>query len=215
MNEQDLYSTKIYSASCGGCASTNCGCCGCPGPAGPMGPQGPAGPQGAAGPQGIPGPAGPAGPIGATGATGATGPAGPAGPAGTAATSENAMLYNDDLQTVAPGGSVAFSTSQLNSTGSISLSGTSALSLEPGQYLISFVSDAGIAEAGDVGAALYLDGVELEYTETLVTYTETGEQRIALNAILQPTATTVLTVQNSSTSTNTHDSAVLTVVKLA
>lgn len=125
------------------------------------------------------------------------------------------MLYNDDLQTVAPGGSVAFATSQLNSSGSISISGTSALSLEPGQYLVSFVSDAGIAEAGDVSAALYLDGTELEYTETLVTYTGAGEQRIALNAILQPTATTTLTVQNSSTSANTHDNAVLTVVKLA
>lgn len=204
MNEQDLYSTKIYSASCGGCASTNCGCCGCPGPAGPMGPQGPAGPQGAAGPQGIPGPAG------------ATGPQGPQGEAGSTATNENAMLYTDVLQTVAPGGAVSFETRQINSAaGSISALGTNALVLMPGQYLISFVSDAGVTEAGDVGAALYLNGTELSYTETLLSYTEASEQRIALSAILQPTAVSTLSVQNSSEFENTHDNAVLTVVKLA
>lgn len=179
-------------------------------------PAGPAGPAGATGATGAPGPVGPAGPAGATGATGATGPAGPAGPAGATATNDNALLYNDALQTVASGGTVALPTNLINSPdGSIAASGTDGVTLAAGTYLVNFVSDAGTTGAGDVDAALQLDGTPLSYTETSLTQTGPAETRIALNSIVTSTGGQVLSVVNNGTAANTHDNSVLTVVRLA
>ncbi len=238
MAENDSYSTKIYTNNCNG----SCGCCGCGsnvGPAGPMGPQGPAGPQGQQGIQGPQGPAGPAGPTGATGATGATGPAGPQGetgpqgpagptgatgatgatgpqgPAGTAATNENAMLYNAAAQTVASGSALALPTNVINSTGDITASGTTGVTLAAGQYLVTFASDASVADAGTLGAALALDGTALPYAVTAETQSAAGGNRITLTAIVSPTAAQSLTVLNNSGTSNTYANSTLTVVKLA
>ncbi len=200
MAENECYSTKIYSNPCNG--SSSCACsCGCGsnvGPAGPMGLQGPAGPQG---PQGVQGPVGPAG---ATGATGAT------------ATNQNAMLYQPAAQSVTAGDALALGTNQINSTGDIAASGTTGVTLAPGQYLVTFAADASMTGDGTIGAALALGGTALDYAASSRAQTaDAGTERIALTAIVAPTASQTLTVINNTTSANSYTNATLTVVKLA
>ena len=239
MNESDLYSTKIYTHD----HHDNCGCCcrGCPGPQGPTGPQGPAGPQGPqgstgpqgpAGPQGPQGDTGPQGPAGAQGPQGDTGPQGPAGaqgpqgPAGaqgpqgipgTAATNENAMLYNTASQSVAAGAALNFAANQINSaSGSITLSGTTGLSLSAGQYLVVFETDALVGNTGTIAVALALGGNALPYAASSLAKTgSNNNERIGLAAILDLAGTQTLTVKNTSTDANTHTNSTLNVVKLA
>lgn len=203
MDEKDYYGMKIYAHSVCGGSGSGCGCCSCTGPAGPMGPQGPVGPQG------VQGPAGPQGPQGERGETG------PQGPAGTTATNENAMLYNTDAQTIAAGGTLSLPANSINSTGSITASGTTGVTLAPGQYLVTFVSDANVAAAGTLGAALELGGAVLPYAVTAETQDAAGADRITLTAIVTPTTAQPLTVINSSGSSNTYTNSTLTVVKLA
>lgn len=203
MDEKDYYGMKIYAHSVCGGSGSGCGCCSCTGPAGPMGPQGPVGPQG------VQGPAGPQGPQGERGETG------PQGPAGTTATNENAMLYNTDAQTIAAGGTLSLPANSINSTGNITASGTTGVTLAPGQYLVTFVSDANVAAAGTLGAALELGGTALPYAVTAETQDAAGADRITLTAIVTPTTAQPLTVINSSGSSNTYTNSTLTVVKLA
>ena len=212
MDEKDYYGMKIYAHSVCGGSGSGCGCCSCTGPAGPMGP------QGSVGPQGVQGPAGPQGPQGERGETGPQGPVGatgPQGPAGTTATNENAMLYNTDAQTIAAGGTLSLPANSINSTGSITASGTTGVTLAPGQYLVTFVSDANVAAAGTLGAALELGGAALPYAVTAETQDAAGADRITLTAIVTPTTAQPLTVINSSGSSNTYTNSTLTVVKLA
>lgn len=212
MDEKDYYGMKIYAHSVCGGSGSGCGCCSCTGPAGPMGPQGPVGPQG------VQGPAGPQGPQGERGETGPQGPVGATGPqgsAGTTATNENAMLYNTDAQTIAAGGTLSLPANSINSTGSITASGTTGVTLAPGQYLVTFVSDANVAAAGTLGAALELGGAALPYAVTAETQDAAGADRITLTAIVTPTTAQPLTVINSSGSSNTYTNSTLTVVKLA
>ncbi len=212
MDEKDYYGMKIYAHSVCGGSGSGCGCCSCTGPAGPMGPQGPVGPQGVQGPAG---PQGPQGERGETGPQGPVGATGPQGPAGTTATNENAMLYNTDAQTIAAGGTLSLPANSINSTGSITASGTTGVTLAPGQYLVTFVSDANVAAAGTLGAALELGGAALPYAVTAETQDAAGADRITLTAIVTPTTAQPLTVINSSGSSNTYTNSTLTVVKLA
>lgn len=251
MNENDLYSTKIYNLG----QRDGCDCCcrGCPGPQGPVGPQGPKGDTGATGPQGpkgdtgatgaqgpkgdtgatgaqgpkgdtgAAGAQGPKGDTGATGAqgpkgdTGATGAQGPKGDPGTAATNENAMLYNTASQSVKSGAALNFAARQINSaSGSITASGTTGLSLTKGQYLVVFETDAFVANSGTIALALALNGNLLPYAASSLAKTgSNNNERIGLTAILDLAATQTLTVENTSTDTNTHANSTLTVVKLA
>lgn len=215
MDEKEYYGMKIYANSVCGGSGNGCGCCSCTGPAGPMGPQGPAGPQGVQGPIGPQGPQGERGETGATGASGSQGIQGPQGPAGTTATNENAMLYNTDAQTVAAGGTLSLPANSINSTGSITASGTTGVTLAAGQYLVTFVSDANVAAAGTLGAALELGGAALPYAVTAETQDAAGADRITLTAIVTPTTVQPLTVINSSGSSNTYTNSTLTIVKLA
>ena len=212
MDEKEYYGMKIYANSVCGGSGNGCGCCSCTGPAGPMGPQGPIGPQGVQGPAG---PQGPQGERGETGPQGPVGATGPQGPAGTTATNENAMLYNTDAQTVAAGGTLSLPANSINSTGSITASGTTGVTLAPGQYLVTFVSDANVAAAGTLGAALELGGTALPYAVTAETQDAAGADRITLTAIVTPTTAQPLTVINSSGSSNTYTNSTLTIVKLA
>ena len=199
MNENDLYSTKIYTHD----HHNDCRCCcsGCPGPQGPAGPQGPVGPQG---PQGNTGPQGPAG------------PQGPQGEPGSAATNENAMLYNTAAQEVQAGAALNFAANQINSaSGSITLSGTTGLSLTAGQYLVVFETDALVENAGTIAVALALDGNALPYAASSLANTGSNHERIGLAAILDLAGTQTLTVKNTSTDANTHTNSTLNVVKLA
>ncbi len=230
MNENDLYSTKIYTHD----HHNDCRCCcsGCPGPQGPAGPQGPVGPQGPQGntgpqgpagpqgPQGNTGPQGPAGPQGPQGDTGPQGPAGPQGPQGepgSAATNENAMLYNTAAQEVQAGAALNFAANQINSaSGSITLSGTTGLSLTAGQYLVVFETDALVENSGTIAVALALGGNALPYAASSLAKTgSNNNERIGLAAILELSGTQTLTVKNTSTDTNTHANSTLNVVKLA
>ena len=239
MNENDLYSTKIYPHD----HHNDCRCCcsGCPGPQGPAGPQGPVGPQGpqgntgpqgpagpqgpkgdigAQGPQGDTGPQGPAGPRGPQGDTGPQGPAGPQGPQGepgSAATNENAMLYNTAAQEVQAGAALNFAANQINSaSGSITLSGTTGLSLTAGQYLVVFETDAFVANSGTIAVALALGGSALPYAASVLAKTgSNNNERIGLAAILDLAGTQTLTVKNTSSDANTHANSTLNVVKLA
>ena len=212
MDEKEYYGMKIYANSVCGGSGNGCGCCSCTGPAGPMGPQGPVGPQGVQGPAG---PQGPQGERGETGPQGPVGATGPQGPAGTTATNENAMLYNTDAQTIAAGGTLSLPANSINSTGSITASGTTGVTLAPGQYLVTFVSDANVAAAGTLGAALELGGTALPYAVTAETQDAAGADRITLTAIVTPTTAQPLTVINSSGSSNTYTNSTLTIVKLA
>ena len=238
MPDNDYYSTKIYSDRCNG----SCGCCGCGsnvGPAGPMGLQGPPGPQGPQGPQGIPGPAGPAGPQGATGATGATGPQGPqgetgatgatgpqgpqgetgatgaTGPAGATATNQNAMLYTAASQAVDNAAAIPLGTNVINSTGDITASGTTGVTLTPGQYLVTFDSDASVTSSGTVGAALALNGTAVPYAAASITADANEPQRLSLSAIVSPTSTETLTVLNNAGNSVNYANSTMTVTKLA
>lgn len=241
-SENDLFSTKIHHNDCGSCGCC-CGNTGPAGPMGPQGPVGAQGPQGPQGPQGVPGPAGPAGaagpqgPIGLTGAAGpqgpagetgpagpqgpvgapgATGPQGPAGETGAAATSENALRYNVSPVTVAAGGTLPLPAVEINSPeGSISADGTTGLTLEPGQYLVTFVTDATVTSAGNAGAALALDGTIVPSAQTQVPQTPSASERITLNTILTLDETQTLTVENNNTNSNTYTNSTLTVTKLA
>lgn len=229
MNENDLYSTKIYTHD----HHNECRCCcsGCPGPQGPAGPQGPVGPQGPqgntgpqgpqgnTGPQGPQGDTGPQGPQGNTGPQGPQGPAGPQGPQGepgSAATNENAMLYNTAAQEVQAGAALNFAANQINSaSGSITLSGTTGLSLTAGQYLVVFETDALVENAGTIAVALALDGSALPYAASSLAKTgSNSNERIGLAAILDLAGTQTLTVQNTSTDANTYTNSTLNVVKL-
>ena len=193
------------------------------GPAGLQGPQGETGPQGPAGAQGPQGETGPQGPAGAQGPQGETGPQGPAGAQGpqgipgTAATNENAMLYNTASQSVATGAALNFAANQINSaSGSITLSGTTGLSLSAGQYLVVFETDALVGNTGTIAVALALGGNALPYAASSLAKTgSNNNERIGLAAILDLAGTQTLTVKNTSTDANTHTNSTLNVVKLA
>ena len=125
------------------------------------------------------------------------------------------MLYNPATQTVVTGDTLDFTANQINSTGDIALSGTDGLTLAPGQYLVSFRSDAAATEAGTVGAALALDGAALPYAVSAITVTDTGTVPLYLTAIVDLTAAQTLTVLNNTASTNTYTNSTLTLTKLA
>lgn len=125
------------------------------------------------------------------------------------------MLYNTDAQTVAVGGTLTLPANSINSTGSITASGTTGVTLAAGQYLVTFVSDANVAAAGTLGAALELGGAALPYAVTAETQDAAGADRITLTAIVTPTTAQPLTVINSSGSSNTYTNSTLTIVKLA
>ena len=92
---------------------------------------------------------------------------------------------------------------------------TTGVTLAAGQYLVTFVSDANVAAAGTLGAALELGGAALPYAVTAETQDAAGADRITLTAIVTPTTAQPLTVINSSGSSNTYTNSTLTIVKLA
>ena len=216
-NENDVYVTKIYQNP----FANNC-CCGSNvGPAGPIGPQGPQGPRGPQGLPGIPGPrglqgaVGPQGPQGPQGIPGEAGAAGPEGRAGTAATNQNALLYQTAPQTVAAGAPLNFDTNEIVSTGDIAASGTTGVTLQPGQYLVNFSADASDADAGTLGASLALDGTALPYAQSRVTTAGADAQRTGLSSVVTVPSTQTLTVVNNPDTENTYQNSNLSVTKLA
>ena len=92
---------------------------------------------------------------------------------------------------------------------------TDATAIASGGDVVTFVSDASVTAAGTIGAALALDGTALTYAETAQTLTAAGSDRIALTAIITPTAGQVLTVRNNTGNSVTYSNSTLTIVKLA
>lgn len=97
----------------------------------------------------------------------------------------------------------------------IAFSGTDWLTLSPGQYLVSFVSDASITESGTIGAALALDAAALPYAVAALSATGPDADRIAISAIVSPTASSTLTVINSAGNELSYESSTLSAVKPA
>ena len=126
------------------------------------------------------------------------------------------MLYNTAAQSVAAGAALNFAANQINAAGSITLSGTTGLSLSAGQYLVVFETDASVANTGTIAVALALGGNALPYAASSLEKTgSNNNERIGLAAILTLASTQTLTVQNTSTDANTHTNSTLNVVKLA
>ena len=126
------------------------------------------------------------------------------------------MLYAEDLQTVATGSALSFTGSDISSpTGAIAITGTDELLLSPGRYLVSFVSDASITEAGTIGAALALNGTTLPYAQAALSATGADADRIAISAIVSPTQTSPLTVLNNAAGSISYENSTLTAVRLA
>ena len=218
----DYNCTMKRSCGCDSCDHSNhMGCCpvfipgstlvGPQGPAGPMGPQGLQGPMGATGPQGPAGPTGATGPQGPAGPTGATGPQ---GPAGETATASNALVYTVGAQTTAAADAADFETAVINAPdGSITQSGTAALTLGEGTYLVTFTADASPVAVGDsVGVAVTQDGAILPYAQTV---SEAAGPLTVNTIVTAGAAGTLLTVVNNTDSAETLTNAALTVVKLA
>ena len=127
------------------------------------------------------------------------------------------MLYDTASQSIAAGAALNFAANQINSaSGSITLSGTTGLSLSAGQYLVVFETDALVDNTGTIAVALALDGNALPYAaSSLAENASDNGERIGLAAIVNVTGTQTLTVQNTSTDANTHTNSTLNVVKLA
>lgn len=126
------------------------------------------------------------------------------------------MLYAVDTQLVPSATVLNFTASQINSTdGSITASGTDGVTLTAGQYLVNFVSDASVTEAGTIGAALALNGAALPYASSALTATGTDGDRIAITAIVNIASNGTLTVVNNSGNEVSYENSTLTVVKLA
>ena len=127
------------------------------------------------------------------------------------------MLYNTAAQEVQAGAALNFAANQINSaSGSITLSGTTGLSLTAGQYLVVFETDASVANTGTIAVALALGGNALPYAASVLAKTGSNDnERIGLAAILDLAGTQTLTVKNTSSDTNTHANSTLNVVKLA
>ena len=128
------------------------------------------------------------------------------------------MLYNEAQQTVTNGATVPFANRSINPAlgGSITVSGTDGVTLAAGQYLVTFVSDAGVAAADDaITVALQLDGTPIAYTKTNLEQGGANVERITLNAIVTSTGGQTLTVVNNGADENTHENSILTLVKLS
>ncbi|MGM9543305.1 MAG: hypothetical protein ACI3VD_11570 [Candidatus Limivicinus sp.] len=126
------------------------------------------------------------------------------------------MLYNTAAQSVKSGAALNFAANQIHSAGSISLSGTTGLTLTKGQYLVVFETDAFVANSGTIAVALALGGNALPYAASVLAKTgSNNNERIGLAAILDLAGTQTLTVKNTSSDANTHANSTLNVVKLA
>lgn len=89
------------------------------------------------------------------------------------------------------------------------------MTLEPGQYLVNFVTDASRTSSGPLGTALALNGAVLPYASDSVSSTASNDERITLSSIVNVTDPSTLTVVNSTTNNNIYTNSALSVVKLA
>ncbi|MCQ2419431.1 MAG: hypothetical protein MJ085_06565, partial [Clostridia bacterium] len=138
----------------------------------------------------------------------------PQGEPGVAATSQNALLYELASQSVGNNAAIPMPTNVINSTGDITASGTTGVTLTPGQYLVNFESDASRGNTGTVGVALALNGTALPYTATDLNTNGREQQRLSTSTIINATGNDELTVINNSGSPNNYENSSLTVVKL-
>ena len=124
------------------------------------------------------------------------------------------MLYAEDLQTVAAGGTLNFTNSDISSPTAAISAAANGLLLAPGRYLVSFVSDASVPAAGTIGAALALNGAPLAYGESAIVSATADAERLALTAIVTLSASGTLSVINSTANSASYENSTLTVVRL-
>ena len=191
---------------------------GATGPTGPAGATGPTGPAGATGPTGPTGPAGATGPTGPAGATGPTGPAGevgptgPAGADGTTATASNALAYTVAAGEVDAGELVPLETVNIQGA-DITQQGDNTLLLQPGTYLVQFVSDVGGSNE-QVGASLQNGAGQIANAATLISSDGNDTLRVVLSSIVTVTEADTLAVVNNTDETLEYQRSSLTVTKL-
>lgn len=153
--------------------------------------------------------AGPTGPMGVPSAVGSTGPT---GPTGEAATSSNALAYTVAASTVAAGAEVPLETVNIQGP-DISQSDANTLLLQPGTYLVQFVSDVSGTNA-DFGAALQNTAGIITNAASIINVNGVGEERIVLSSILNVTEADTLSVVNNTSDELTYQRSSLTVTKL-
>ena len=102
----------------------------------------------------------------------------------------------------------------ITSTGDITASGTTGVTLAPGQYLVNFESDASRRNSGLVGVGLALNGTVLPYTVTDLSTNGGEQQRLSTSTIVNATGNDTITAVNNSGAANNHENSSLTVVKL-
>ena len=142
------------------------------GPQGPTGATGPIGPQGPIGETGPAGPAGPAGPTGPTGATGATGPAGPTGATGPEGPAGASLLsaFTNPTATVATAASIPLTdVVNFNEESVTHTAGSPIVTLEAGNYLVTYGANATSATAQTAELSLQSDGTEVDTVTATIT----------------------------------------------
>ena len=102
----------------------------------------------------------------------------------------------------------------ITSTGDITASGTTGVTLAPGQYLVNFEADASRRNSGLVGVGLALNGTVLPYTMTDLNTNGGEQQRLSTSTIINATGNDTLTVVNNTGSPIFYENSSLTVVKL-
>ena len=148
------------------------GATGATGPAGPTGATGATGPAGPQGPIGETGPVGPQGPAGPTGATGPQGPAGPTGATGPEGPAGASLLaaFTNPTATVATGEAIPLNdVLNLNPDNVTHTAGSPIVTLEAGNYLVTYGANATSDTPSTAELSLQSDGTEVDtVTATIV-----------------------------------------------
>ncbi|MEW4195056.1 collagen-like protein [Bacillus altitudinis] len=155
---------------------------------------------------------------GATGATGATGDAGATGATGPLITANNGRFVNGTTFNVASGANVPLLTNgALNGTAISHTPGSTDIVLAPNQtYYASFQVSSSSAN-GNVGFALALNGTLISGTDTSATgiaVTPTEVSSSASAVFDTGAAPNILTLFNSTTTSQNANGAIVNVIKL-
>lgn len=151
---------------------------------------------------------------GPAGLTGPTGPTGATGPTGTVAALDSILVDNDGIQAVDANALVDLG-AVINSTGtSATFTAPSTVTLAAGTYLISYEALINnVADTGDVGASLLVNGTVAGNASEYVPATTTQTQ-INLQHSITVTDPTTISIRNGSTvQNNFHDSS-LSILKI-
>ncbi len=204
---------------------------GATGPTGPQGPMGAQGPMGVAGERGIAGATGPTGPTGATGSigptgaagpagvTGATGPTGPTGAAGptgpTGITTQAFASYANYGERYVDAAQIPLYPVITDTTGNITETSQTAITLNPGYYHITFQVSMLLATPGYAQITPFYDGApHIEFG----IYAKTGDNNVtaagSTTVIVGITSRSNFSLTFNSPVTNSEAQLTLSIVKM-